>query len=437
MKASQRTVLFVQEDPFPPQGGSTLRDWQNISACAQLGPVLVICTAPGERRTARLDERITVMYFGDGRARLLPDTIVSKLGRIPRRAYNRISRTLGERALCRLIRPAVAAFDPTVAVFEEYKTAAFSVCVDRTRTAVVYDAHNIEAVLQRELLADRPIAFKWIELLGQEIVSRERTLAAVADQIWVCSEADRSLALEHFPRAHDIRIVPNTIDVSQYDSAYSKRHEAAGDGLTLIFCASFDYPPNQEAARILVGDIFPRVVGRIPNARLILAGRDPTAEMVAAARADPRIVVTGRMRHAVDFLGQSQVCLVPLQSGSGTRLKVLEAFASGCAVISTRKGAEGLSVTDGEHLLFAETPEEFASATAHLWVDASLRQRLIRQARALVTARYSSEAARCAVEDAIINVVQTRNSPSSRHTSDRWMGRAGLARRSRHRSQLR
>ncbi|GEM_PF-598186 len=437
MKTSQRTVVFVQEDPFPPHGGSTLRDWQNILACAQLGPVLVICTAPGERRTVRLDDRITVMYFGDGRDELLPDPILSTLERLPRRVYNRISRKLGERSLCRVIRPAVAAFEPTVAVFEEYKTAAFSPCVDHTRTAIVYDAHNVEAVLQRELLADRPIVFRWIELLGQEIVSRERTLAAVADQIWVCSEADRSLALEHFPRGRDIRIVPNTIDVSQYDGAYAERHQTACNSLTLIFCASFDYPPNQEAARILIGGIFPRIVGRIPDARLILAGREPTAEMTAAARADPRIIVTGRMRHPVDFLRQSQICLVPLQSGSGTRLKVLEAFASGCAVISTRKGAEGLTVTDGEHLLFAETLEEFASATARLWADAPLRQRMIRQARELVMVRYSNEASRCAVEEAIINVVQMRNLPRTRRAAEQRIGRAGLARRSRHQSQLR
>ena len=119
------------------------------------------------------------------------------------------------------------------------------------------------------------------------------------------------------------------------------------------------------------------------------------------------------------------------------RLKVLEAFASGCAVISTRKGAEGLTVTDGEHLLFAETLEEFASATARLWADAPLRQRMIRQARELVMVRYSNEASRCAVEEAIINVVQMRNLPRTRRAAEQRIGRAGLARRSRHQSQLR
>jgi glycosyltransferase involved in cell wall biosynthesis len=143
----------------------------------------------------------------------------------------------------------------------------------------------------------------------------------------------------------------------------------------------------------------------LPEARLTLVGRDPSARMMAAARDDSRITITGSVADPAEYLNRSQICIVPLRRGGGTRLKILEAFASGCPVISTRKGAEGLSVIDGKHLLFAETAEDFVAAAKRLRQDAALRREIVSQANGLVLSQYSTESGRQHLENAIFKLV--------------------------------
>jgi len=87
-------------------------------------------------------------------------------------------------------------------------------------------------------------------------------------------------------------------------------------------------------------------------------------------------------------VAEAAACVVPIRQGGGTRLKILEAMALGTPVVSTTKGAEGLSVTDGEHLLLADDPASFAACTLRLFRDDGLRSRLARNARRLVEERY-------------------------------------------------
>jgi glycosyltransferase involved in cell wall biosynthesis len=135
--------------------------------------------------------------------------------------------------------------------------------------------------------------------------------------------------------------------------------------------------------------------------------------MIKAARHDSRITIAGSVPHPAEYLGRSHICIVPLRKGGGTRLKILEAFASGCPVISTRKGAEGLSVIDGKHLLFAETPQEFVAATRRLWQDAALRRKIVSQAHSLVVAEYSAETGSQLLENEIRELMDA---------SRRWRG---------------
>jgi glycosyltransferase involved in cell wall biosynthesis len=231
-------------------------------------------------------------------------------------------------------------------------------------------------------------------------------VVGVADQIWVCSNLEGAAGAECFGPDLDIRVIPNTIDPQQYAEAYDRNLRRSSDGtLNLVFCGNFSYPPNQQAADLLIQGIFPKIADSLPEARLILIGRGPTTRMEKAARRDLRIKVTGFVSNPASYLSQAQICLVPLLIGGGTRLKILEAFASGCAVISTRKGCEGLAVTEGKHVLLAETPDEFVAMTNRLWRDPSLRKQMICESHDLVVSHYSPAAARCQIEQAIRDLV--------------------------------
>lgn len=401
-----KIAIFVQEEPYPAAGGSAMRDWQNILACSRLAPVLVICTAPSKRRTVRFDDRITIKYYGSAQSWLLSDSLVSRFGTTLRRAYNWLSRPIGERLLCRAIRRDVSAFRPTHAVFEEYKCAALAPSLRGLPVKVVYDAHNVEATLQRSVGAGRWHEAKTSGRVRRLTIRSERQVVGVANQIWVCSKLEGAAATEWFGPDLDIRVIPNTIEPLQYTEAYNRNLRRGSDGtLTLVFCGSFSYPPNQQAADLLIQEIFPKIADDLPDARLMLIGRGPTARMEKAARRDPRIKVTGFVANPASYLSQGDICLVPLLIGGGTRLKILEAFASGCAVISTRKGCEGLALTEGKHVLIAETPEEFVAMAKRLWRDSSLRKQMIRDSYELVVSQYSLAAARCQIEHAIRDLV--------------------------------
>jgi polysaccharide biosynthesis protein PslH len=396
-----KTVFFVLDEPYPPLSGAPLRNWRNILACSQRGPVLVICTAPGMPRTVFFNDRITIKYHGSGRTWPLSDSRASQLGRTLCRAYSFLFQSISERLLCRLIRCDILSFQPAVAIFEEYKCAELLPSVAGLPIMTVYDAHNIEAALQRSVAGGWLRAPRRITRAGRTIL-RERRLASTVDQIWVCSELEKVHAAEHLRPACDIRVIPNTIEPSRYASAYAENSRlATNDVLHLIFCGSFCYLPNREAADLLINEIFPMIAGVLPEARLTLVGRDPAASMIQAARHDSRITITGSVPDPAEYLSRSQICIVPLRRGGGTRLKILEAFASGCPVISTRKGAEGLSVIDGKHLLIAETAEDFVQAAKRLWQDTALRKDIIGQAHRLVVMQYSTETGQRHLEDAI------------------------------------
>jgi polysaccharide biosynthesis protein PslH len=142
-----------------------------------------------------------------------------------------------------------------------------------------------------------------------------------------------------------------------------------------VFSGNLEYHPNIEAVRWFRTRVWPRVRENAPGAEWRLLGSNPAA-VAAFTRGDPRIRVVGPVEDAIASLAEAKVCIAPLLSGSGTRFKILEAWAAGRAVVSTTLGAEGLGARDGEHLLLADDPKDFADAVLRLWNDPSLRARL-------------------------------------------------------------
>lgn len=140
--------------------------------------------------------------------------------------------------------------------------------------------------------------------------------------------------------------MPNAVDVDAYAPARQEQ-EATFDleaPVELLYMGSFGCQPNVDAALELVEEILPALRRLGARARLTLVGRGPTPEMERLAADDPDIEVTGSVPSMLPFLFRPGLMPVPLRQGSGTRLKVLEAFAAGCAVVSTAKGVEGIAL---------------------------------------------------------------------------------------------
>src|SRR5207244_385877 len=196
---------------------------------------------------------------------------------------------------------------------------------------IVIDAHNLEGPLAGEIAERRGDALS--ALLARRTTEIEQAAFAAADQVWLCSRDDAERASEAYPSAASLAVVPNTIDLDPYEGIEREEEPA-----TLVYPGIFAYPPNATAAERLLEEIFPPFAERVADARLVLLGQRPTPAMVAAAGADARIEVTGPVEDPLPHLARATAMPVPLVEGSGTRFKVLEAFAAGVPVVSSAKG---------------------------------------------------------------------------------------------------
>jgi glycosyltransferase involved in cell wall biosynthesis len=149
---------------------------------------------------------------------------------------------------------------------------------------------------------------------------------------------------------------------------------------SVLFVGYYRHPPNADAARWLVDEIFPRVRAEDAEAELVLVGDELPADVLE--RAGERVVATGGVEDVRDHLERAAVVVAPLRIGGGTRVKVLEALGAGKAVVATRRAVEGLDVPAGEAIMLADSTEELAAAVALLLRDEERRRRLAMSAYA-------------------------------------------------------
>jgi glycosyltransferase involved in cell wall biosynthesis len=163
------------------------------------------------------------------------------------------------------------------------------------------------------------------------------------------------------------------------------------------------YAPNTDAATWLATTIAPALRRLVPDAVVRLVG--DTNPTVDALHDPPRVTVTGFVTDIAVELSGADLVAVPLRSGSGTRVKVLEAFAHRLPVVSTTLGAEGLGAEDGVHVLLADDADAFARACARVLTDAALRARMTAAAHALFLRDHTRAAGRRSVHELVAPLV--------------------------------
>jgi polysaccharide biosynthesis protein PslH len=246
--------------------------------------------------------------------------------------------------------------------------------------------HNIESNLFAQLArVDPSPVSRWRAWAHSAALRRwEATYTARYDDCITVSAEDRQI-LEQIHPGLRVKVSPNGVDTTALQPLPAAEADAG-----LVFVGSMNYSACVDAAIFFHREILPQIRRQQPDVELWFVGRDPAPEVQRLA--SDTVHVTGWVESVEPFYRRSRVCIVPLRAGGGTRLKILEAMALGRPVVSTAKGCEGISVIDGEHLFIADTPEEFADKTLHLLEDPGLRQKMVQNARNLVTTNYDWDA---------------------------------------------
>ena len=253
---------------------------------------------------------------------------------------------------------------------------------------IVYNWHNIESEAMRRFGATVPsLPRRWYAgRTAAKLAALEHGMLRDAFGHVVCSAREKDQLHRSAPAAR-IQVVENGVDTRYFAAA----EESATPGQQIVFVGTMDYYPNVEAATSFANHIWPRVREKLPQMRLMIVGANPTPA-VSALSAIPGVTVTGTVPDVRPYYRDALAAIVPLRTGGGTRLKILEAMAAGVPVVSTVLGAEGLAVTPGSDILIAD-----ADDTQH-WIDhlkalaqIPARQSQIRAALDLVRTRYDWE----------------------------------------------
>jgi len=238
--------------------------------------------------------------------------------------------------------------------------------------------------------ASNPLMRQLLRQQAKRVAQHESDRLEVMQRVLCCSTEDRDRLLELAPQQaaqgdpDPFRVIPNGVDLESFDGV----EPADFPGTPMVFVGSMDWAPNSDGVVWFAREILPLIRQQIPDATFFAVGRNPPANVQELASIEG-VSVSGAVPDVRPYVLGARVCPVPLRSGSGTRLKILEAFAARRPVVSTRIGAEGIAVTDEENLLLADDPEAFAAAVIRVVKDAELSGRLGEAGRALAEERYS------------------------------------------------
>ena len=366
-----KTLLVCRDTPFPPMSGSPLRLWQQVNLLHSLGPVYVFSIGPAPR-TEGAPQITGWVHINteEMRTPVVPDAL---------RAFKFFHPTqfpgvgdFADRALNRRLRSYIDEIDPDVIILSHWANAMPSAL--RGRTNVIIDSHNIESKLWSDQTSLKGIK----NAIRYYCFSRhEMRLSEAAAATWVTSELDKDALHRMSKKPLPVTVWPNAIDLSYYspDEMARAQHSINLERSfpTLLFVGYMAYGPNNDAARLLISEILPQIRAYYPGVRAFVVGKDPRPDLIALANREPNVVVTGTVSDVRPYLAVSDLAVVPLSVGGGTRLKLLEAFAARVPVVSTSKGAEGIAIAGSSEVTIADSTADMVREILVLLADKSRR----------------------------------------------------------------
>jgi glycosyltransferase involved in cell wall biosynthesis len=249
---------------------------------------------------------------------------------------------------------------------------------------IVLQAHNVDALLWRRYSEAERNALKRWYIAGQwrKFHRFEADAFRAVKRVVAVSAEDAALAREWYG-VENVDVVDNGVDVSYF------RVVRPRDGSrSLLFLGALDWRPNLDALDLLLGEIFPAVSRRVPEARLVIVGRNPPAKLRQRIAASPGVELHADVPDVRPYMESSAAMAVPLRIGGGSRLKILESLAAGLPVVSTRVGAEGLALRPGHDYTLADTPEEMADRLVDCLSRPEAYRQQAEEGRKIVASRY-------------------------------------------------
>ena len=374
---SSRRILFISpRQCWPPLSGAKLREYYFLRALAQDARITYLYFAETEQDlSAQLSFCETVAAVPKPHTYGTWNLVKGALGRLPLPILNYSSP-----AMSRVLAQQKGPFD--LLHLDSIHMVRYGAPAGR----VVYNWHNIESeAMQRygDSIAS-PARRVYARLTTRKLRRLEREILQTSLGHVVCSERERK-QLEEIAPAARIVAVENGVDTEYFASARA----AVATRRRLLFVGKMDYHPNVDAVKHFAASVWPSLSKQWPEWTLTIAGSDPV-EAVQALAGSRNVEVTGTVADLRPYYREAVAAIVPLRTGGGTRLKILEAMAAGVPVISTRLGAEGLSVEPDRNILLADAdqPADWIAQLQRVHAQPEQWRSLAERGLELVKARY-------------------------------------------------
>ncbi len=384
-----RLLILTPQLPFPPQQGTTLRNFNIIKHLAPRHAITLLSFGtPAELQNASplgaLCERIEIApYPTRSMMQRAWTTFTSPQPDMALRLKSDAMQALVEKL-------ARERFDVIQVEGIEMARYILNLQLSIGNCQLIFDDHNAEYVLQRTAFKSdaqritRAHAALYSLIQWKKLERYERAICERVNHVVACSDTDANAITQL--RQSKITIIPNGVDTELYVPSAEVCAKPLAE-LAMVFTGKMDYRPNIDAMLWFCDEILPRIRAEIPLAHLIIVGQKPAPKISALAQREG-IQVTGAVPDVRPFIADAAVYIMPLRMGSGTRLKALEAMAMGKATVSTSRGAEGIALTPDHDAVIADSPDEFARAVLALLRDPARRGDLGRHARTLAVAQY-------------------------------------------------
>lgn len=250
---------------------------------------------------------------------------------------------------------------------------------------IVLRAHNVENNIWQSLSHEEPNRYKkwYFGLLHRRLLRTETHLNQRIDALVAISEPDRQWFV-----AHGLTKPSITMPMGYFSKATPAGEQQPATCFAYI--GALDWIPNYEGLMWFIHRTWPHIQAQEPDAEFHIAGRNAQASLAEQLLTERKIIFHGQVPSATDYLNNYPIMVVPLQSGSGIRVKIVEGMFMGRAIVCTSSAIMGIDVRHEQHVLIADTPEEFANHVVTLMRNTELREKLARNAQEFASKHYDA-----------------------------------------------
>lgn len=254
-----------------------------------------------------------------------------------------------------------------------------------SKAKIVLRSHNVEFIIWERLAASakNPLKKKYLHFLAKRLKQYELSLINAFDAIIPITPIDQK-SLELLGCRIPLKATPLGVDVNEYP--YDAK---LPDEFSIFHLGSMDWMPNLDAVNWFLENVFETLIKQIPDLKTYIAGKDMPQRI--KDKANKNLIVMDRIENSKKFMQDKTAMIVPLQSGGGMRVKIIEGMAAGKTIVSTAIGAEGINYSHNKNILIAESPGEFCSAILKLRNDKNFCKSIGEQARMLVENEYDNK----------------------------------------------